>query len=1046
MGKLIFRRSLRLRPYPRRNVIAALVAICLGWVWLWPATLHALDPNKRLTQYVHSSWRKQDGTALNGGYKVAQTLDGFLWIVSGDMMTFDGIRFTSWDGPPNYGSISTTDSAFGQIVNAFGDRSGGLWVFGLHGIVHLKGRVITSRLELEGLRSLQNYSEDSDGSIWVVRGNNSISDAPLCHVSDRTIKCFGKADGIPISPLNSILADGRGGFWMGGQTALVHWHEGVSETYPIEALKSNLGQSGIAGLAYGPDGSLWLGILAAGPGRGLGRLINGVFQPFVTPNFDGSKLAVHNLIFDRDGNLWIGTKGQGMFRIQGNVVEHYGQKEGLSSDTVNDLFEDREGILWVATPDGIDAFRDPRIANFSAFEGLGTSPMGVLARRDGSIWVASYGSLDHIKKNGTISSISTADGLPGNRVSSMLEDHAGRMWVGVDDGLYLFKNGRFHRLSEPNHQPLGLVVGITEDINGDIWAECFSNLRKLVRIRDFQVREEFPDPQVPAGRTLAPDPHGGIWIGTLTGDLALFRHGDLQTFSLHAKGDPFSHQIIANENGSVLAGSADGLVGLWQGRVQRMTTKNGLPCNFVTSFIEDREKRWWLYTDCGIVELPDSELQRWWSNPDITVQIRVYDELDGAQAGRPDFNSAAYSVDGRVWFASGNWVQMLDPSRISQKALPAATYVESITVDRKQFAASDNLTLAPHPRDLQINYTSPTFRITQKVKFRYRLEGYEQDWHDAGTRRQAFYTALPPGNYSFRVIACNSDGVWSDQPARLDFYITPAYYQTNWFRALLGVFLIGMLWMAHQLRLRRMARQFNMTLDARVAERTRIARELHDTLLQSFHGLLMKFQTVLHLLPERPAEAKEKLASTIEKAEEAIIEGRDAVQGLRDSTIERNDLARAISTLGEELASDSTNHSSAKFHVAVEGVPRDLHPILRDEVYRIAAEALRNAFRHAQAQQIEVEIYYQTQQFRLRVRDNGRGFDPATMHEGREGHYGLPGMRERAKVAGGKLTVWSEIAAGTEVELQIPASTAYAKTPRRWWSAEKSDGKAKHLP
>jgi len=219
--------------------------------------------------------------------------------------------------------------------------------------------------------------------------------------------------------------------------------------------------------------------------------------------------------------------------------------------------------------------------------------------------------------------------------------------------------------------------------------------------------------------------------------------------------------------------------------------------------------------------------------------------------------------------------------------------------------------------------------------------------------------------------------------------------------------------------------QFEMTLEARVAERTRIARELHDTLLQSFHGLLLRFQTVSHLLPERPIEAKERLDSSIEQAAEAITEGRDAVQGLRDSTIQGNDLAQVISRLGEELATESTNHRPS-FRVAVEGESRDLHPILRDEIYKIAAEAVRNAFRHAQARQIEVEIRYDNEQFRLRVRDDGRGIDQAVI-AGRtsEGHYGLHGMRERATLIGAKLTVWSEVDAGTEVELHLPASTAY---------------------
>ena len=245
-------------------------------------------------------------------------------------------------------------------------------------------------------------------------------------------------------------------------------------------------------------------------------------------------------------------------------MDHYGRADGLAGDNVAALFEDREGILWAATPgEGIDKFRDPPIASFSTLEGLGNAlPQGVLASRDGTIWVANLGSLDHIEKNGTISSIRTRDGLPGNRVTSMLEDRAGNMWVGVDDGLYLFKNGRFRRVPGANREPLGLVAGLTEDVNGDVWAECFSNPPKLVRIRDFQVGEEFPASRVPTGRILAPDPQGGIWIGTLKGDLALFRNGVLKQFPLNARGDPAIRQIIANADGSVLAGSADGLVGL----------------------------------------------------------------------------------------------------------------------------------------------------------------------------------------------------------------------------------------------------------------------------------------------------------------------------------------------------------------------------------------------------------------------------------------------------------------------------------------------------
>jgi signal transduction histidine kinase/ligand-binding sensor domain-containing protein len=1016
-----------------RGAIAATLGSGLTCVLLLAGTIHALDPNKRLTQYMHTSWRIQDGSAPAGIEAIAQTLDGYLWFSSDSqgMYRFDGVRFLPW-------TLSSDGKTINSIVNVYGDHAGGLWALGEREIVHLKGGVVTSHFNLDGLQQFQQVSEDPDGSLWVVRGGGAGSDSPLCRITDRAVKCFGKSDGVPISPADSLLADGKGGFWLGGQTALVHWHDGVSEMYRIEALKSNAGQNGIASLAHGPGGSLWVGMLAEGPGLGLGRLIGGNVKPFVTPTFDGSKVVVNATLSDRDGNLWVGTLGKGIFRIHGNVVDHYQRTDGLSSDTVLTLFEDREGIVWTGTTNGIDSFRDPSVTTFSAREGLGAdAATGVMASRDGTIWVANAGSLDQIK-DGTVSSIRTGSGLPGHQVSSLLEDRAGNMWVGVDDGLYVFKSGRFRRLPEPNNQPLGMVVGMTEDNDGDIWAECLSNPRKLVRIRDFQVREEFPASQIPPGHSLASDPHGGIWIATKKGDITLLRNGVLETkFPLNAGGNPFNRQIMSKADGSVLAGSENGLVEWRQGKVHRMTTKNGLPCNSVISFIEDKENRWWLYTGCGVLQIPDSEVERWRANPETIVQARVYDVLDGARpAGGPSFDAAAYSSDGRVWFATGFVVQMVDPSRLSQKALPAQAYIESLVADRKEFKATPNLKVPPNPRDLQIDYTSPTFLIPQRVKFRYRLDNYDRDWHEAGTRRQAFYTDLPPGKYSFRVIAANSDGVWNDNAATLDFSVAPAYYQTNWFRALCAVFVLALLGAAYQWRMRHLHHQFEMTLEARVGERTRIARELHDTLLQSFHGLLLRFQTVSQLLPDRPMEAKEKLDNAIDQAAEAVTEGRDAVQGLRDSTVQGNDLALAISTLGEELATDSSNSRPA-FRVAVEGESRNLHPILRDETYKIAAEALRNAFRHAQARQVEVEIRYDDEQFRLRVRDDGKGIDPAVLSAQRtEGHYGLPGMRERAKIMGAKLTVWSEVEAGTEVELRLPASIAYS-TGRKvsWWRA-----------
>jgi signal transduction histidine kinase/ligand-binding sensor domain-containing protein len=1014
----------------RAPAALVMVCACLACVVAAPPTAYALDPDKRLTQYLHRSWRMPDGSAPASMFTITQTTDGFLWLSSlRELYRFDGIRFVRWDLPAQ-GNLAA------NVMNAVTDHSGGLWMITDSGIAHVQDGAVLSDSALTGMLWLGNTTVEADGSLWIVRSRNAVTDAPLCRLTDRAVKCFGAAEGIPIAPADSLMADGNGGFWIGGQTALVHWRDGASQVYPIEALKSNAGNNGISSLARTPDGTLWIGILAEGPGLGLGQLRNGVYAPFVVPTFDGSQVSVYSLIVDRHGALWVGTSGKGIFRIHGNTVDRYGRTEGLSGDSVLALFEDREGTIWVTTTQGVDSFRDPRITTFSAMEGLGKdAAIGVLAAKDGTLWVANSGSLDSIA-GGRVSSIRTDRGLPGSQVTSLLEDSRGNMWVGVDDGLYLFEQGRFRRVPEPDGRPLGLVVGITEDIHGNIWAACGGNPRKLVRIRDFEVREQFPSPQMPTGHNLAPDPKGGIWIGTLSGDLVLFRDGVQQTFTVKPKGNPVSHQIIVQTDGSVLAAYDDGLVGLRHGKLQRMTVANNLPCDAIISFIQDGQQRWWLYTGCGVVMLTDGELQRWWADPKAVVQTRVYDVLDGAQPNTPSFNSAAYSPDGRVWFATGVVVQMVDPSRLSQTAMPATTHIESISVDRSAFSPKDILRFPPNPRDLQIDYTSPSLSVPQKVKFRYRLEGHEPDWHDVGARRQAFYTDLPPGQYSFRVVAANMDGVWNEDGATLNFSIAPAYYQTTWFRVVTAVSFVALLWVAHRYRMRRVQQAFALTLEARVGERTRIARDLHDTLLQSFHGLLLQFQTVSYLLSERPEQAKAKLDDAIEDAARAITEGRDAVQGLRASTLERNDLARAIKTLGDELVSTASDRSCVDLDLVVEGEPRDLHPIVRDEIYKIASEALRNAFRHAQARRVEVELHYEDEQFRLRVRDDGKGIDSAVLAgQGIEGHFGLRGMPERAQLIGGDLAVWSQVGAGTEVQLRLPASIVYVTTARRsWWS------------
>ena len=428
------------------------------------------------------------------------------------------------------------------------------------------------------------------------------------------------------------------------------------------------------------------------------------------------------------------------------------------------------------------------------------------------------------------------------------------------------------------------------------------------------------------------------------------------------------------------------------------------------------------------------------------TDLREFGREDGLHSteGVKRSRSVVSDPAGRVWFSLSHGLSVIDPSHLTDSSVPALTHIEGLSVDGSQMEMRDLVRVPASPKRITLTYTGLSLADPERVRFRYFLESFDRTWSEPVATREAVYTNLGAGFYRFRVLASNSDSLWNGSETCLQFEIEPLFWQTMWFRITCLALILLSVWSVHRYRLYHLTKQFNLRLEERVYERTRIARELHDTLLQSFQGLLLRFQAATNSLPERPEEAKRSFESAIDQAAKAITESRDAVQGLRSSTVVSNDLALAISTLGEELASGETNPNAAELKVEVEGTPQSLRPILRDEIYRIAGEAVRNAFKHAQAERIEVEIRYDERQLRVRVRDDGKGIDAKYLNEDeRPGHYGLRGMRERAELLGGKLAVWSELDSGTEVELRIPASRAYEASTgrRRSWLAEKLTGK-----
>jgi signal transduction histidine kinase/ligand-binding sensor domain-containing protein len=979
----------------------------------------AVDPGKRITQYAHTAWRKQDGFFSSTINAITQAKDGYLWIgTQTGLLRFDGVRFVPWK-PTGGNKLSSP-----RIMALLGARDGSLWIgtdSGLSRLVH--GDLI----QYPDRPGVDRIVERADGEIWFSRYQRVDGSWEICKVVGARTQCFGKING----PL--MAEDGLGSLWTGYGATITRWEQGSSRTYTAHGLRLPA-TAGVAFLAPARDGSMWVGMLSGGRGAGLQQFTNGTWKPFVGPHFDSSTLVVNALLLDRENALWIGTT-QGIYRIRGRQLDHFGSSDGLSGDYVlpQGLYEDREGNVWVATTLGLDCFRDLPVTTYSIREGLPPEEVdSVLAARDGTVWVSGSQTLTALRQERTPTF--AAQRVPGHQVTSLLEDHTGRLWVGVDDFLTIYKDGKFRRIDRPDGKPIGLVVGMTEDSEHNIWAETIGPPRTLIRIQDFKVQERFPAPQMPAARKVAADPDGGIWLGLMSGDLARFRNGKLEVFPFrHGAATNFesrANQLLVTSEGAVFGATNFGLIARKHGTQRILTVRNGLPCDGINSLIEDNQRNLWLSSECGLIEIPNTELQKWWQNPDTIVRFDILNSLDGFRPDQVPFEGAARSPDGRLWFANMAVLQMIDPSHMSRNPLPPPVHIEEVIADRKSYSPGGNLRLPPITRDLEIDYTALSFTAPQKVRFRYKLEGHDVNWQEPGIRRQAFYSDLPPRKYRFHVIACNNDGVWNEAGATLDFRVMPTWYQTIWFRvSCVGGFVL-LLWALYQLRLQQLQRQFNMTLEARVGERTRIARELHDTLLQALHGLMFRFQAARNMLPGRPEQAMQAFDGAIARTEQAIAESRNAIQDLRSEPIAQSDLVELLTEMGQELATfENANCDAPVFRVIVEGERRRLSPILQAEVYGIARELLRNAFQHSSAHRIEAEIRYEDHLFRLRVRDDGKGMDPKVLKTGgRPGHWGLPGVRERAQKLGTRLDFWSEAEPGTEVQLTVPAAIAYEKS------------------
>jgi signal transduction histidine kinase/ligand-binding sensor domain-containing protein len=1009
-----------------RIICLSIAALAVGW----SALARALNPEEGLSEYKHLVWRSGDQGLVGQGNSVAQSGDGYLWVgTTAGLFRFDGVRFTEW---------KPADGASIALPHVFRASDGSLWVSSStdRTLTRVKDRKAeTIEPPDPGVR-VSHLTEDEKGSIWYTRYSRQSGTGELCS--------WGRGVGTRCLPSKYRLGQSLGAIcafgdaiWIGTDVGLIRFQDGQFTDLSIPGLSSYSNQEGVSDLL--PDGRSGL-LVGLSSGGGLQRMRDNTLTPLDFRGLDTSRLDVLSLFRDREGALWIGTEHDGIYRIYHDRVDHYAATAD-SARKIIQFSEDQEGSIWFASADGLERFSDRRVVTVVSEDNFRSPEVdGVSLAHDGTLWVAGIDTLLTLTPGSH--TFSAPAMIPRKALTtSIIEDHAGVKWIGINNTLNRLEGHRFIPLKFSTGAPLGMIASLAEDRAFNLWAVSLGPPRQILKVDPDRLHVT-PIPNLPPASRVAADPAGGIYVAALNGDLIhVDALGGQVVYPHPAPRAARIPQISVTGDGTLYAATSFGLETLRSGKINVLDTRSGLPCNVLYDSIFDRYENLWLYAQCGAVRIAKEDLSRWLRDPAAIIPMELLDAEDGASPLDPPFGGSARTPDGVLWFANEVNLQKIDPDFAARHGDAPPVHLEQFTAGGKHYDTDGPIKLPPLTGDIQIDYTGLSFVAPDKMHFRYRLEGFDRDWTDAGPRRQALYTRMPPGNYRFHVIASNNDGVWNNVGASLKFELLPAFYQTLWFRSLCVILVLTTLAGLYQLRLRQLARQYNLRLEERVGERTRIARELHDTLLQSFQGLLLRFQTAYALFDTRPADAKEVLGSSIDQTGQAITEGREAVQGLRASTLERNDLAKAITTLGVEVRAETNGNAAVGLQVDVEGTLRTLHPIVRDEVYRIASEALRNAFRYAEAKQVEVELRYDGRQFRLRVRDDGKGIDPNFLApEGRAGHFGLHGMRERAKLVGGKLTVWTAPQSGTEIELKIPASHAYADSGRSWF-AEKLSGK-----
>lgn len=961
---------------------------------------------EQVNGFVHSVWSTRDGVPgeINS---MAQTPDGWIWLASKNhLYRFDGVTAEPVD-------IPTSDAS--DLRELFATSSGDLWLGYEDGLtLVLPAGNIHHPLVVHGaITGLWILLEDKQGRMWAQDQN------ALYRAEHRSWVRVGKESGLYGEHFGATQMDTEGTLWVMTNAGVFTLANGATR---FEKKRDVPGWAGSGARPVIGHAGARLSILMAVTGK---RLAPTYFE------------SAHHPINDAQGGFWLIAMYGGIRRAtspDASSLTHLG--EALSADTAPDpavwlllspshtasAMEDRQHNIWVASSLGLEQFRPSLVTTIKPIDGAGDFTL--LADSEGTIWFGNASSLEHAYGWWRVgSNITPADGYNLDTTVAY-RDTDGTIFLGTGSGFVRrFAEGKFEAVKPlpPSAEKGNDIFAIARDGQRKLWMSIRGSGIYRNDNGRWVLNGGFAQlPKRGAFRAVT-DAHGRLWLG-YPHDVFIVEGQHLTRYTREDGMDIADVRDIATQ-GFPLVGGDDGLAVLVEHRFHRIRAWDADALSGINGIVRLKDGTVWLNGHEGGVRIDAAEMDRAIKDPGYKVTLRVFGPDDGmpgvAQSNYPT-PSLVEGSDGRLWFADTGGIAWLDPAKIPPSRSPSVV-IGGIVAGDSFYLPEDLPALLPGTRSIQINYTALGLSPASKVRFRYRLSGVDNEWQDAGIRRQAFYTNLGPGTYAFRVQATNEDNIWSPAIARVDVTIKPAFYQTTWFLIFCGVLVFALLWIAYLFHLRQLTQRLHQRLEERHAERDRIARELHDTYLQTVHGLVLKVGAVSGKMPE--GSARNEIVKALSLARYALAEGRSRVLALRTETVSNGNLAVAFNDVAREF----DDGPIPLFSVTSTGASKTAGPLVIDELYASGREAIINAFHHAFAKKIHVGVQYHKSGIRIEIADDGKGIDPEVIKQGgTRGHWGLRGIRERMERIGGECQIRSDIAHGTTVTLFVPARRAYS--------------------